>query len=279
VDNQSSDDFFDVEAESARAGLSPMFGEWQKTFQLKPISHAAKGLERQRFKSRIQSELTNRFFFSDEVSVEIQLYLDVQKIIETSETADLDNFAKSILDGIKGMKGLLIDDSQVQSLNISWLDSIAADTPQFEVKISSSPDSFIPKPTTFYEMADGLWCPLSDYAWNEGEFQKISKRERFFILLHEDQMRSTNRKLRHKLRQRGFTTPKAFQFANRFASGFRGFHKSRIDPEFAMLGRSQWISDFEVWHSKNASQFSEMGNILSSQKSHLEQLRQAMDGG
>lgn len=60
--------------------------------------------------------------YSHEIQLEITLHLDVQTVLETSDTADLDNYAKAIHDGLKGPRGIMFDDTQVQALVIPWLD-------------------------------------------------------------------------------------------------------------------------------------------------------------
>jgi hypothetical protein len=58
--------------------------------------------------------------------------------LETSDTADLDNYAKSILDGLKGPDGILLDDTQVQTLIISYIDNYEREGPFFDVSIGSA---------------------------------------------------------------------------------------------------------------------------------------------
>lgn len=137
---------FDYEAKGARAGLNPMFGDWQKRFDFAPVSYAAGGAKCAAFRDAIQQTLDNRFFYSSEVRLDIVLHLDVQTVLETDETADVDNYAKAILDGLKGPRGILFDDTQVQALSIYWLDSYGRDKSYFTISISGSPDDFMLKP-------------------------------------------------------------------------------------------------------------------------------------
>ena len=59
------------------------------------------------------------WFYSHEVQLEVTLHLDVQTTLETSDTADLDNYAKAILDRLKGPRCIMFDDTQVQALGIT----------------------------------------------------------------------------------------------------------------------------------------------------------------
>ncbi len=166
-----------LEQEGASAGLNPMLGEWQQTFKFAPVPYGDGGAKRQAFREAIQAELANRWVYSHEIQLEITLHLDVQTVLETSETADLDNYAKAILDGLKGPKGIMFDDTQVQALAISWLDGYGE--PSFTVEAKSSPDEFMLKPIEFYEMPDGLWYPHGRYVWSEGGKEPMSDRNHF----------------------------------------------------------------------------------------------------
>ena len=43
------------------------------------------------------------------MQLDITLHVDVQTALESDKAADLDNYAKAILDGLKGPKGIMID--------------------------------------------------------------------------------------------------------------------------------------------------------------------------
>ncbi len=159
---------FDHEANGARAGLNPMFGDWQKRFDFAPVSYVAGGAQRAAFRDAIQQALDNKFFYSNEVRLDIALHLDVQTVLETDVTADVDNYAKAVLDGLKSPHGILFDDTQVQALNVHWLDSYSRDKSYFTISISGSPDDFMLKPVEFYEMPDGLWYPHGRLMWSNG---------------------------------------------------------------------------------------------------------------
>jgi Holliday junction resolvase RusA-like endonuclease len=165
-DEITFDDQLRLERDGANAGLNPMFGEWQQTFDFAPVPYGNGGAKRQAFRRAIQAALTNRWLYSHEIHLEIILYLDVQNVLETSDTADLDNYAKAILDGLKGPDGIMFDDTQVQALCISWLDGY--EEPKFTVQAKGAPDDFVLKPTEFYEMPDGLWYPHGRFVWSDG---------------------------------------------------------------------------------------------------------------
>jgi Holliday junction resolvase RusA-like endonuclease len=80
--------------------------------------------QRGEFRAAIQGS-SKTIGFSNEIHLEITLHVDVQTVLETDEAADLDNYAKAILDGLKGPNGIMIDDT-VQALTISWIDGYGA---------------------------------------------------------------------------------------------------------------------------------------------------------
>lgn len=124
-----------------------MDGAFSRKFEFAPVPHGGKDSEQ--FALKVRGALADiKYFFFGEVQLVITLYLDEQKRLETPELADLDNYAKLLCDSLKGPKGLLIDDAQIQSLSISWIDTPR--TSSFELEIRGIPDEFIMKPLTLY---------------------------------------------------------------------------------------------------------------------------------
>lgn len=159
------DEPFEIEARGVAEGINPMFGEWSQKFDLEPVSYSNSGPARAEFKQAIRDQLKNKFVFVGEVRLTVTLYLDEQKMLETPAYGDLDNYAKQLLDSIKGHGGLLIDDCQVQRLDISWVDVPYG--AHFEIEIRSSTDDFLPEPLKLYEMPDGLYYPISTQVWTQ----------------------------------------------------------------------------------------------------------------
>lgn len=251
------------ERKGADAGLNPMFGNWQYRFDFAPVSYAAGGVKRAAFREAIQAELKNKFFYTNEVRLDIVLHLDVQTVLETDETADVDNYAKAILDGLKGPNGILLDDTQVQALTIHWLDSDGRDRTYFEVSISASPDEFMLKPVEFYEMPDGLWYPHSRRMWSDGGQEDQSDRNHYAGLLILEVMSSVKKDARHVFRKNGMDRLRAYQQAMHISSSARGFHRSRIDEGLAMHERREWRAAFEAWRRNYAEEIAEIERIIS----------------
>lgn len=257
-----SDEAFEHERKGADAGLNPMFGDWKHRFDFAPISYAAAGVKRAAFREAIQAELKNNFFYTNEVRLDIVLHLEVQTVLETDETADVDNYAKAILDGLKGPNGILFDDTQVQALTIYWLDSYGRDRTYFEVSISSSPDGFMLKPVELYEMPDGLWYPHGRRMWSDGGQEDQSDRNHYAGLLILEVMSSVKRDARHLFRKSGMDRLRAYQQGMHLSSSARGFHRSRIDEGFPMHARRNWRGAFETWRSEHAKEITEIERIV-----------------
>jgi Holliday junction resolvase RusA-like endonuclease len=266
-----SDESLEHERKGADARLNPMFGDWQHRFKFAPVPYAAGGAKREAFRSAIQRELTNKLFYSNEVRLDIILFLDVQTVLETDETADVDNYAKAILDGLKGPNGILFDDTQVQALTIYWLDSYGREQTYFEVSISSSPDDFMLKPVEFYEMPDGLWYPYGRRLWSDAG-QDQSDRNHYAGLLILEMVSSAQKEARHLFRGRGMDRLRAYQNALYLASSARGFHRSRIEEGFTVHTHREWRGAFEAWRAENGDQITEIEHMVA----RVGESRQAM---
>lgn len=230
---------FHTESAGANRGVNPFFGEWRRKFDFSPVPHTANGARRQTFRERLQSEIGCSYYFTDEVKAEITLHIDEQRFRETDQTADVDNFAKCILDCIKGKNGILIDDCQIQSLHVSWID-IYDEHEWFEIEIRGHPDEFLLRDVSLYEMPDGLWYPLSNNTWDAGISRPLDEISTLSGPLILEAMTDFSRKFRAKLRVAGLNRIQAYREARYHASGARGFHKSRVEGEFNLVPMSEW---------------------------------------
>lgn len=246
----------DIEAAGAKAGLNPMFGEWSHKFNFAPVPYGNGAAKRGEFRRLIQEDINAKWLFSAEVQLEIILYVDVQATLETDQTADLDNYAKAILDGLKGQNGVMIDDTQVQSLSISWIDTLS-DAPHFWVSIKGSPDEFVLKPQSFYEMPDGLWYPFGRMIWNDAKAVELSARDHFAGLTILEIMSSSKRQVRAQMRKAGSTRLRAYQTGKYVSTSDRGFHRSRVQGDFDLHPIKEWQNDREEWKKANPAGFTE----------------------
>jgi Holliday junction resolvase RusA-like endonuclease len=250
---------FDIEAVGAKSGLNPMFGEWRRGFNHAPVPHG-NGAVLKELRKKVHAELTNQFLFSNEIAVTFTLYMDVQTILETSETADIDNYAKGLLDCLRGANGIMIDDTQVQALTISWLDSHET---FFEVEIRGSPDDFVLKPIELYEMSDGLWYPLGRQVWDDGSAKDQGEFSLAAGLLITDAMAAVQKGARKELRNAGLDRLRTYQASRRYSTSARGFHKSRVaDAGFPLHERKAWQERLATWRAAHP-QLAEVETMMS----------------
>lgn len=273
-----SDDAIEHERKGANAGLNPMFGDWQQRFNFPPVPYSKGGEARRAFRELVQAELSNKFFYSNEIRLDIVLYLDVQTILETDETADVDNYSKAISDALKGPNGLYFDDTQIQALSIHWLDCYGRDRAHFDVSIFASPDDFMLKPVEFYEMPDGLWYPHGRLMWSDGGEDEQSDRNHYAGLLIMEMMSRVKRDARHLFRQRGMDRLRAYQNAQYLSSSARGFHRSRIDDDFVSHKLNKWQEDFNAWRDENADEIAAIEELVSGARENYNQMAKLLSG-
>lgn len=130
---------------------------------IKPASAQSKGKKKSVVVSKIK-EITRSydFIFSGDVKVDIDWYVHERKRYESDCTPDVDNIIKPILDALYGKDGILIDDSQVQSVSSIWLDCYK-DEERFSVRIKSHfPEERLPKNNLlFIKFSNGLCWPFN----------------------------------------------------------------------------------------------------------------------
>lgn len=228
-EDQFDDDYInylDIEKDNHRKGLNPLFGKLKLNFNFEPRTYESK--KKDKFKLHIQQVLSDiQYMFYGEVSLVITLYFNEKKRYETSDYGDLDNYSKVICDAIKGNKGVLIDDSQIQSLHILWIDTYS--TPYFTIELKASPDDFIMKPLVMVEMPDKLYYPFSRKTWTSKGPIDITDSE--FEMLVESFANSIKsiRKVRHDFRKNGTNELDAYNESKAICPLITGFHKSRVN--------------------------------------------------
>lgn len=245
---------YQIESDGYRRGDNPQMGNWQQAFNFSPVSgQGRRNSDTQReFKQRIRDEIKTNYFFTHQVSVRITLFHNEEKALETMLTGDLDNYAKPICDAIKGIEGLIIDDCQIHSLNICWIDTGLE--PYFEVEIKGSPDDFISDPITLYEMADKLYYPYSKRYWTKTGI-KDTKPEHDLLLLGAILCQTNRaRMVKNTLLQNGHTQLEAHRQSQMFKPINWGFHKRRItESGFDHVELRKWLPDLLKWLAKQES--------------------------
>ena len=122
-------------------------------------------------KAKVHERLTNKYVFVGDISLRVVLYLDEQKMLERPSYGDIDNHAKQLLDTIKGHGGLLINDSQVQHIDISWIDVHMARASRWRSRPRQTTSCRCP----YASMRCRTACPpLSEQAWTTEGLQAVS---------------------------------------------------------------------------------------------------------
>ena len=93
----------------------------------------------------------------------ICLYNNERERYEADTLPDIDNILKVILDALCGPEGIMIDDAQVQSLTIYWLDT-PSDNHQIEITLNFFPDEWKSKEgLEFIQFHKGLCFPINTH--------------------------------------------------------------------------------------------------------------------
>lgn len=117
--------------------------------------------QKDEFKRRVREALMKLpFYYIGEIELRITYYLDENQRY-SSLGGDMDNYVKLLSDSIAGVEGIIIDDIQIQSLKVQWI-NIWDNNPYFEVTIIPlMPDEVINKPIIFLEMPNGYYYPFN----------------------------------------------------------------------------------------------------------------------
>lgn len=232
----------EIEEQGYKKGHNPLHGELTRRFDFPPVPYGHKSS--QEFIANVHETLSDiRYLFFGEVKLIITLFFDEKKRMETPELGDLDNYAKLLCDSMKGPKGFLIDDTQIQSLSISWIDTHASH--YFEIRINGVPDEFVMKPVGLYEMPDRLFYPISTKVWTDKGIEDRNHDQVAHLLAVLHEIIQTKKDFRHELRQSGYRPLEAFWHSRYMTPILAGFHKSRVvELGFKILPLKEWKKTF-----------------------------------
>jgi hypothetical protein len=109
------------------------------------------------------------WFYTGDVSVEIEWTVHVRTRYESHKSVDIDNIAKPILDGVSGIGGCLIDDSQVQHVSVYWTTWTREDREHLRITIrSNAPDLTADRALVMVEIRPGLCLPMETFESRPG---------------------------------------------------------------------------------------------------------------
>ncbi|MEG4227055.1 RusA family crossover junction endodeoxyribonuclease [Microcoleus sp. N9_B2] len=129
---------------------------------IEPVSLQADRDKKNVVTSEIQNITSNfSFILVGDVQIDIEWQIHEQKRYESDSSPDIDNILKPILDALSGLKGVLIDDCQVQAVSCHWIDW-DSDEQQITIRIRmfGNDEWLLKDGLIFVHMGKGLCYPI-----------------------------------------------------------------------------------------------------------------------
>lgn len=141
----------------------PKFGELQIQIDLAAVSVQSKAEAKRLLAAAIRSETHPlEYILTGDVSVDIEWLVHERTRYESDASPDVDNVVKPTLDAFAGPEGLIIDDCQIQSLSVSWIDWTAGEQ-QLRITFRYSPDEWTSRAgLRFVQLGGALCLPVAD---------------------------------------------------------------------------------------------------------------------
>lgn len=216
---------YDIESDLHTRGYNPLLGELTLNYPFEPKCYESRF--KNDFKKKIQDKFKSlHYYYDNEVKVTITLRFSEQKRYATPDIGDIDNYAKVICDSLKGVNGIMIDDTQIQSLDICWIDTCS--DPEFEIVLKSLPDDFSMKPLKLIEMPNRLFYPLSQTRWTKNGPEDVTDDVFLTQVDHIKGMIQQSQNWRHELRESGYSQNEAYYMSRGISTDLRGYHKNRV---------------------------------------------------
>ena len=110
-----------------------------------PPSQQSSAKVKRQFQETIKQMLSEvGFIITSDVQVSIEWLLPEYQRYESDKTPDVDNILKPLLDALGGPEGIIVDDSQVQALEVKWIEWENPEE-RVDVSISYEEDFTLPK--------------------------------------------------------------------------------------------------------------------------------------
>ncbi|WP_030273821.1 hypothetical protein [Micromonospora globosa] len=136
-------------------------GRLSFTLEVEPVSLQAKKSAREAFDSSLQSALAAFDFLIDsQVGISVRHWAIPRRRWETDMDPDLDNWLKPLIDAFVGSDRLIVDDSLIRSVDLSWGEGQVTTT-TIHIRLDFDPDHRLKKQGLRYiQFAGGLCFPL-----------------------------------------------------------------------------------------------------------------------
>jgi Holliday junction resolvase RusA-like endonuclease len=165
-----------------------------------------------------------RYLLSGEVHVDIEWAIHEKDRYETDAAPDIDAILKPLLDAMSGPDGVLVDDSQVQSVACRWIDYGSREQSlKFEIRFLAH-EWVSKKGLIFVHFGDSLCFPLEDTMPTDLALRCAETVRR---------MLDTKRKIEAETGD--------YYAARRMLPAQRMFHRTRVAQKFDVLEEAVYI--------------------------------------
>ena len=136
-----------------------------------PVSLQANPSRKNALKNHVVDHVRqSNYLLAGDIRVSVEWTVHEQLRYESCSSADLDNVVKPLLDALCGPQGIMVDDSQVQAIACSWVDSYDKSVQSTMVELSYMADEYQRKKGLFFlEVEPELYLPMHDDVPAEGQ--------------------------------------------------------------------------------------------------------------
>ena len=136
----------------------PIYGELLFELNVAPVSVQSKSAAKKLFEAEVR-KLTRplTYILTGDVSVEVEWLVHERARYESDASPDVDNVIKPLLDSFAGVDGLLIDDCQIRSVGVSWIDWTRSDQ-QLRISFRYQPDEWTRRSGLQFVNVGGALC-------------------------------------------------------------------------------------------------------------------------
>jgi Holliday junction resolvase RusA-like endonuclease len=201
-------------------------GEIYLDIDVSPVTLQSKKTQRkEELKKAVRSALSQlNYVLSGDVSFHLIWQLHEQKRLETSNSSDLDNILKPLIDSCCGINAVLIDDNQLDDVHVQWVNYYDYYKDKIIITLNFNPSETISKEgLVFVEIDKDLYLPITKH-------ENLSERTESF-----DHLQTQYLTRKSAIEREGYL--RATRRKNKMQ---RVFHKGRL-CEYTMLNKSDYL--------------------------------------
>ncbi|MFS1902820.1 RusA family crossover junction endodeoxyribonuclease [Vibrio lentus] len=201
-------------------------GEIYLDIDISPVTLQSNNTQRkEELKKAVRSALSRLdYVLSGDVSFHLTWQLHEQKRLETSNSSDLDNILKPLIDSCCGIDGVLIDDNQLDDVHVQWVNYYDYENDKVIITLNFNLSETIQKSRlVFVEIDKALYLPITKH-------DNLDDRRKVFDQLHAQY--STRKSA---IEKEGYL--RATRRKNKMQ---RVFHKGRLS-DYTMLNKNEYL--------------------------------------